>query len=425
MTFNEARDLLISRQDYVKKEGFGRVYACLGKLGNPQNRLKTVHVTGTNGKGSVCALFEAAARAAGLKTGLFTSPHLVSMTERIQVSGRNIGEEAFSALLEEVFAAGPDLSFFELLTCMAFLHFERSGVELAVMEVGIGGRLDTTNVLPRSELSVITSVDLDHMKFLGGTIAEIASQKAGIIKQGGVCAAPLLTQEARREIAREAGEKGAQCHFFAPLFEIEGRDWESGRLRLRHKKTGEVFPYGILGEAQVINATLVWEGIEILRGLGWPLTREHAAAGFASVRWPARFQVLRAGPEFRGARFVVDGAHNREAAAAFASTWRSTPFADGPSVFVVGMLQDKERRETLELLAPLAKKIIFTRPDSPRAADPCALADEFLAVRPDAEAEVHQDIGAALAAAAAAGGTAAVLGSFYLAGSALEILGWK
>ena len=424
ISFKEAEKKLIERQDFVKKDGLGRALACLAKLGNPHHGLKTVHVTGTNGKGSACALFEAAARAAGLKTGLFISPHLISITERIRFCGENIGEEAFAALFGEVFEAGPDLSFFELLTCMAFLHFERRKTDLAIIEVGIGGRFDTTNVLLKPELSVITSIDYDHKKYLGNTLAEIAYQKAGIIKPGGVCMAPLLAPEARAVISKEAAGKAAQCHFYAPVFEITGRDWEENRIMLRHKKTGEVYPFGILGETQVSNATLAWEGLEIMRGMGWPISRAHAAAGFASVRWPARFQCLR-GPGGEGKTiFIVDGAHNEEAARTFAATWKMSPFAGKPAVFVVGMLQDKERRGILGLLAPLAKKFIFTRPESSRAADPCALADELFAINPGAEVEVQEDIGAALSAAARSG-TAAVLGSFYLAGSALEILGEK
>jgi dihydrofolate synthase/folylpolyglutamate synthase len=424
ISFKEAEKKLIGRQDFVKKDGFGRVYACLEKLGNPHSGLKTVHVTGTNGKGSACALFEAAARAAGLKTGLFISPHLLSMTERIRFCGENIGERDFAALLEEVFAAGPDLSFFELLTCMAFLFFARKKTDLAIIEVGIGGRWDTTNVLPRPELSVITSIDYDHKKFLGNTLAEIASQKAGIIKPGGICVAPILPPEARVEISKEAAERGAQCHYFASVFEIADRDWKMNRIVLRHKKTGEVYPFGILGEKQVSNATLVWEGLEIMRGLGWPISRAHAAAGFASVRWPARFQALCGGSALKKAIFIVDGAHNEEAARAFAATWKVSPFAGKPAVFVVGMLQDKERRGILELLAPLTDNFIFTKPESFRAADPCALADELSAIKPGAEVEVQEDIQAALSSAARFG-TAAVLGSFYLAGSALEILGDK
>ncbi|PIU17637.1 MAG: hypothetical protein COT18_12915 [Elusimicrobia bacterium CG08_land_8_20_14_0_20_59_10] len=422
ISFEEAEKILISRQDPVRKEGLAHISACLGRLGNPHLRLKTIHITGTNGKGSVCALFEASARAAGLKTGLFISPHLLGMTERIQLNGIPVREEVFAGLLTEVFSAGPDLSFFELLTCMAFLHFAREKTDLAVIEVGIGGRLDTTNVLTRPELSVITSVDYDHQKYLGDTLGEIAAQKAGIIKPGGICLAPLLPPEARVEISREASEKNAQCHFFAPVFEIVSRDWENNSMKLRHKKTGEAYRFGIPGCPQVSNATLVWEGLEILRGLGWPLSTAHAAAGFDLVRWPARFQAVRGGAEFGGALFIVDGAHNPEAVRAFSQNWRASPFAGKTPAFVVGMLQDKERRGILGLLAPLAGKFIFTRPESLRAADPYALADELSALRPDAEVEVQEDIRAALTVASGSG-TAAVLGSFYLAGSALKILG--
>lgn len=422
MTFEEANEKLNSRQDFAKKDGLGRVYACLGKLGNPHLRLKSVHVTGTNGKGSVCALFEAAARAAGLKTGLFISPHLVNITERIRVGGVNISEELFGEVFGEALAAGPDLGFFELLTCMAFLVFERAGVQLAVVEVGIGGRWDTTNVLPKPELCVITSVDYDHKKFLGETLPEIAAQKAGIIKQDCVCLGPLLPAEARSVISAEAEAKNAQCHFFAPVFEIAARDWEGGCMTLRHKKSGEEYPFGLIGEKQVSNATLVWEGLELMRGAGWPITRAHAAAGFAAVRWPARFQPVRGGPALGNALFIIDGAHNEEAARAFAATWKASPFHGRKAAFVMGILQDKERRVILETLAGLADRFIFTRADSPRAADPCALADEMAAIRPGVEVEVQEDIGAALAAASRSG-TAAVLGSFYLAGAALEILG--
>jgi dihydrofolate synthase/folylpolyglutamate synthase len=422
VTFEEAKKNLVSRQDFVKKDGLERVLACLKKLGDPHLKLKAVHVTGTNGKGSVCALFEAAARAAGLKTGLFISPHLVSITERIQLNGVNIPEDRFTALFEEAVKAGPELGFFELLTCMAFLYFIREKTDLAVIEVGIGGLFDTTNVLPRTELSVITSVDYDHKRYLGSTLAEIAAQKAGIIKPAGVCIAPILRPEARAEISNAAGQNLAQSHFFAPVFAIVSRDWENGRMTLRHLKTGETLELGMLGDAQVSNATLVWEGLELLRGKGWPITRAHAAAGFAAARWPARFQAVRSGPEFGNSVFIVDGAHNEEAARSFAATWKASPFAASPAAFVVGMLQDKERRGLLELLAPLPARFVFTRPDSPRAADPCALADELSAIRPEAEVEVQQDIRAALEAAGRAG-TAAVLGSFYLAGSALGILG--
>jgi len=419
MTFEQASKILSERQNSVKKDGLDRVYAALSNLGNPHEKIRAVHVTGTNGKGSVCALFDSVFRAAGYKTGLFISPHLVELTERIKIDGREISKKKFAALLDEVLKAGPDLSFFELLTCMAFLHFEREKTDIAVVEVGIGGRFDTTNVLPGPELSVITSVDYDHKKYLGDTIAEIAGQKAGIIKRGGICLAPVLSEAARGPVLREAALKEAQAHLMAPAFSAAGYDWTRGRMRLRHKKTGEELEMGLIGTAQVSNATLVYEGIAILNGSGnFKISPASIAEGFARVDWPGRFQVLNRG----GAVYILDGAHNPEAIKAFAATFESSPFKDKDVVFVAGFLNDKDHLSILGTLAPYAAKVIFTKPPSERAVDPCTLADEFSRLRPDAEIEVQDDIEAALGSGARTG-TAVVLGSFYLVGVALKILG--
>jgi dihydrofolate synthase/folylpolyglutamate synthase len=421
MTFERASQILLERQSLIKKDGLSRVYSCLEKLGNPHEKIRAVHVTGTNGKGSVCALFDSVFRAAGRRTGLFTSPHLISLTERITIDGREMDKKDFAALFEEVLKAGPDLSFFELLTCMAFLHFERARTDIAVIEVGIGGRLDSTNVLPRQDLSVITSVDLDHQKFLGETIEEIAGQKAGIIKSGGICLASMLPEAARGPILLEAQKKQAQARFLAPVFEAAGYDWPRGRMRLRHKKTGEELDLSLLGPSQVSNATLVYEGVAILNGAGGPaISRAHVAEGFASVCWPGRFQILDRG----GSVYILDGAHNPEAARAFAATFDKSPFKDKAPVFVFGILNDKDHLSVLRTLAPYAAKAVFTRPPSERAADPCALANELARLRPDAEIEVQENIEAALTAGAGTG-TTVVLGSFYLVGAALKILGGK
>jgi dihydrofolate synthase/folylpolyglutamate synthase len=418
MTFEQALKILLARQAFVKKDGLSRVYSCLGKLGNPHEKVRAVHVTGTNGKGSVCALFDSVFRAAGYKTGLFISPHLVSATERLRLNGAEISEPEFAALFDEVLRSGPDLSFFELLACMAFLYFERAGVEVAVIEAGIGGRFDTTNVLPRSELAVITSVDLDHQQYLGNTIESIAGQKAGIIKRGGICLASMLSAAARGPILREAQEKEAQARFLAPVFEITGYDWPRGLMRMRHKKTGEHFELGLVGAVQAANATLVYEGLSVLRGAGaFSAGPEHIAAGFARVNWPGRFQVINR----NGAAYILDGAHNPEAIRTFAETFALSPFKEPEPVFVAGMLKDKDYLSMLRTLAGCASKVVFTKPLSDRAVDPCALADEFSRLRPDARIEVQEDIEAALESGAGAGAVV-VVGSFYLVGSALKIL---
>jgi len=422
MTFEEAEKDLMGRMGVVKKDDLSGVLACLEKLGSPQDKIKAVHVTGTNGKGSVCAVFEAALRCAGLKTALFISPHLVRLTERIQTGGSEISRSIFAALFKEVRTAGPELGFFEILTCMAFLHFERSKIDIAVIEVGIGGRFDTTNVINKPELCVITSVGYDHKKYLGGTLASVAFQKAGIIKPGVPCVAPVLCPEAMGPVLKEAESKSSPLHFFAPEFEIRSYDWENGSMTLSGKKTGELYSFGIIGASQSSNATLVHEGMEILHGLGWPVNRAHTAAGFKRVRFPGRFQTLKSGAKFGRALFVLDGAHNPEAARDFARTWEVSPFAARGAAFVVGVLNDKDYTAILKIISPLASKVIFTRPGSARAADPCALADIFSAMRPNASIEVQEDIEAALLSASKAG-TAAVLGSFYLAGAALRIIG--
>lgn len=420
MTCEEAEKYLVSRQTFDKKDGFARVLSCLARLGDPQEKFRAVHVTGTNGKGSVCALLESSLRAAGYKTGLFVSPHLVEMRERISVGGEKIGREDFAALCSEVAAAGADLSFFETVTCMAFLHFARSGLDLAVLEVGIGGTWDTTNVIPPPELCLITSVDLDHDKYLGRTAPEVASHKAGIIKKGSLCLAPALPPEVSAVIEKTAAMAGGSVLFLPEIFKVESYDWDSNRTRL--SGPGGRFELGIIGDRQGVNAGVVLRALEELARRGFPRAPDGFRPGLENVRWEARFQVLRASPRGRDSVFILDGAHNPEAVRAFMRTFRSSPFAARPHAFVCGFLNDKDYRAMLPVLAPLCDDFIFTAPASDKAIPPGLLAEELQRLRPDAGVEVEEDAEAALVSAARRG-TAAVLGSFYLAGAALKILG--
>ncbi len=420
MTCEEAEKYLVSRQTFDKKDGFARVLSCLEKLGDPQEKFRAVHVTGTNGKGSVCALLESSLRAAGYRTGLFISPHLVEMRERVSVGGENIGREDFAALCAEVAAAGPDLSFFESITCMAFLHFARSGLDLAVLEVGIGGTWDTTNVIPPPELCLITSVDLDHDKYLGRAVTEVAAHKAGIIKKDSLCLCPPLPAEVSAVVEKTASRAGGRVVFLPDAFKVKGYDWERNRTLLAGP--GGDLELGIIGDRQGVNAGLVLRALEELAHRGFPRAPDGFRAGLESVRWKARFQVLRAAPRGRDCSFILDGAHNPEAVRAFMRTFRSSPFAARPHAFVCGFLNDKDYRAILSVLAPLADDFIFTAPASDKAIPPGLLAEELQRLRPDAAVEVEEDAEAALVSAARRG-TAAVLGSFYLAGAALKILG--
>lgn len=422
MTYEEAMQYLTSRQGLTAKGGLPGVRAALSRLGNPQNKFRAIHITGTNGKGSVCSLFEAALRAAGLKTGLFISPHILNFTERIQFCGEEIPQGRLAEICGKCAEAGPDLSFFELLTVMAFQYFTEEKAEIAVIEAGIGGRLDSTNVLGSPDLCVITSIGLDHAKQLGSTISSVAYNKAGIIKPGGIMIAPdSIPPEAKEEILKEAALQKAEAVFVKPVFEVSGYDWDNGRMDLRHIPGGAVFPYSIMGEAQAVNASLVWDGIEILRQKGLPVSRANAAQAFRMVRWPGRFQIVHSGVKFKNAVFILDGAHNPQAAESFCKTWEKSPFPSRNPAYVIAMLNDKDRISVLKQIAQFDGKFYFTKAKSERAVPPETLRQEFLSIKPGCAAECFDEPMDAIKKASERG-TVAVLGSFYLAGEALKLL---
>ena len=422
MNFEESLKYLISRQGKGSKGGLAAVRAALCRLGNPHNRFKSVHVTGTNGKGSVSALLECACRAAGMRTGLFISPHIMNFTERLQINGCEIPCGRFADLCSRAAAAGPDLSFFELLTVMAFLYFAEENADIAIVEAGIGGLLDSTNVLEKPVLSIITSVALDHKQQLGGTVREVACQKAGIIKHGGICLAPAsLAPEAKEEIKKAAAAARGEAVFFEPSFDIQSHDWNSGTMILKHKMSGALFPYALQGDAQISNASLLWEAVQLLSGKGFRISRAEAVQAFRRIKWPCRFQIVHAGNSFHNAVFVLDGAHNPEAAAAFCSTWKSSPFCAGRPAYVMAVMEDKDRASVLSQLSEFDGRFYFTRTESARSVPPEKLSEEFLALKPKAEVFVFENPEEAVKKASESG-TAAVVGSFYLAGAALRLL---
>ena len=422
MNYEEAINYLVSRQGLTAKGGLPGVRAALERLGNPQRKFKTVHVTGTNGKGSVCALFDSALRAAGYRTGLFISPHIVNFTERLQFCGEEIPKDRLAEICGKCAEAGPDLSFFELLTVMAFQYFAEENADIAVIEAGIGGRLDSTNVLENPVLCVITSVDLDHAKQLGNTIRSVAYNKAGIIKKNGILIAPdSIPAEAKDEILKETYAQNAKAVFVPSVFEPCGYDWQNGTMNLRHKLGGAVFPYSIMGDAQSINASLLWEGIEFLSKSGLNIGRAAAAQAFRRVRWPGRFQIVHSGAEFHNAVFVLDGAHNPQAAESFCKTWKKTPFVGRNPVYVIAMLNDKDRISVLKQISQFEGKFYFTMPATERAVPPETLRNEFLELKPGCETYCFNNPEDAIRKASE-NGTVAVLGSFYLAGEALKLL---
>lgn len=423
MTFEEAELILEKKQKSTAKSGLGAVRECLRRLGSPEAAFASVHVTGTNGKGSVCAMLDEILRRSGVRTGLYTSPHLLEVTERIRVGGKDIGRQRFAFLFERVLEnGGAALNFFEILTCVAFLYFAEEKVDMAVVEVGLGGRLDATNVLPGPVLSVITSVALDHIQHLGADISSIAFEKAGILKKGCPCICGPVEERARAVIEKAASEAGTEVCFTGndSIFRVSGYDWEKGTMMIS-SPSGPEFKLGLIGNHQSLNASIVFKGLSVLSARGRPVPEAAVKEGFEKVKWPGRFQITEAGLG-KPLKLILDGAHNPAAARAFSETFSLSPWARGGAVFLIGMLGDKDHLGMLKELAPHLGRTVVTAPPSPRALDPYLLADEVLKVRHDADVEVQSDFEAAFSSASRSG-VMAVTGSFYLVGAALRALG--
>jgi dihydrofolate synthase / folylpolyglutamate synthase len=414
-------------------------------LDHPELRFPSVLIAGTNGKGSTAATLASILRASGLKTGLYTSPHLVRINERIRVNGEEISDDEFAALQGEVDGVAEGLveraelpwhpSFFEMMTAIAFEYFARQKVELAVLEVGMGGRLDATNVVePR--VSVITDIALDHQKFLGNTVGEIAREKVGIIRPGGVVVTLPQQPEANDVIGNTILELGARAVNAVPYvppvspgspeYLVPGT--ESGDSRQVYR-----YPLQVLGEEIVVETPLV--GRHQLRNMALAIaaavelnqqgfrniTAESIEKGVRETRWPGRFQVIaaRAGwPEM-----VLDVAHNPAGAWALRSAL-SERYEGRSLIFVFGAMRDKAISEMAEILFPLAERVIATRPENPRAASPEEIRQA--AVRTGVEIEAIGDVQPALERARAlanAGTVVVTTGSIYLVGEVMRSIG--
>jgi dihydrofolate synthase/folylpolyglutamate synthase len=392
-----------------RKFDLDAIGALLHELGAPHRAFASVHVAGTNGKGSVAALVESAARAAGWRTGLFTSPHLQRLSERIRIAGRELEPAPMAAASERVRAVAERLlaqgrlphppAFFEAVTAVGFAAFAAAGVELAVVEVGMGGRLDATNVLaPR--LAVITPIGLDHEAFLGSTLAAIAGEKAGIIKPGqrAVVSSPQAA-EARAVLRARAAGAGVDFLEIAPA---DAASAPATPLRGRHQRE---------------NAAVAARVCALLGECGFPVPPEAVARGFAAVDWPGRLETLCADPEI-----LLDGAHNPLAARALAAFLDERRAERPAPVLIYGSMRDKAVAEICDLLLPRAAAVVFTAPRQPRALAPEALARVCAGF--DRPREIAPDYPAALAAARrlarAASAPILVAGSLYLVGEARD-----
>jgi dihydrofolate synthase/folylpolyglutamate synthase len=434
MSYRAAIDYLFGLQKHGIKLGLDKTREVLSLVGNPHKQLRCVHVAGTNGKGSVSAMIASVLRAHGFRVGLFTSPHLVSFTERIRVDEREITESEVADLTDEIRGkidkTDKELNptFFEVVTAIAFVYFVRQGVDWVVIETGMGGRLDATNVIA-PDVSVITSISYDHREFLGESLSEIAGEKAGIIKEGiPVVSAPQLP-EAAEVIANAAREKAAQLFVYGEDFTgtIESSGMEGTRFNY---SDGSVRMEGLFtplaGEYQVMNAALAIKAVSVALKSSEAINSEVIKTGLAATRWRGRLELVSAHPPI-----IVDGAHNAAAAAALAGFIKKY-LAGRKIILVLGIMADKEIGNILNALLPVVTETIFTSPAYSRAESPHRLVNlarlaGFKNVRGtstvrDAIAEAKE------CQASHSDGNPAVIiitGSFYTAGEALESLGEK
>ncbi len=400
------------------KLGLAAIDDVCGRLGRPERAVESVLVAGTNGKGSTAATLASISEAAGLVTGLYTSPHLESVTERIRVRGQDIAADELDAMLAEVFAAADRapalaLTYFEAMTAAAFLAFDRRRLDLAVLEVGLGGRLDATNVAPAS-VSVVTSIGLDHIEDLGPTLESIAGEKAGIFRAG----RPALTvsrEPGVRAVFREAAARvGAELHEMPEEARIDVREaGVSGtRFRLETPLRAYELETPLPGRHQAENAAVAVRAAELLRP---GIDAGAIARGVARTRWPGRLEAFRV----RGAAVLLDGCHNAagaEALARFIAEGRIAPD------LVFGAMADKDIEAMAAVLGPAVGRIRLVPLPSPRAARPDELARRFAAARPDAAPAESLATALEELLNPPAAETIIIAGSLYLVGEARTLL---
>ena len=412
MDYKEALAYIDGVAWFGSKPGLSRVTELLHRLGDPQNRLKFVHIAGTNGKGSCAAMLASVLKTAGYKTGLFTSPYLFRFNERMQINGREIDNDILADVVTRVSIPAEIMedhpTEFELMTAAAMLWYAEEGCDIVVLEVGLGGRFDATNVISRPEVSVIMNIGLDHTKILGDTVEKIAAEKAGIIKAGCPCVLYQQSDSVTQVIRQRCGEVGAELHiadFSAIKTEFDSLEGQVFTYK------GEAYAIPLLGAHQLKNAAVVIETAETLRRRGWKLPHEDVEHGLYAVSWPARFEVVSDGP-----CFVVDGGHNPQCAQTVAENLKKY-FPGCRRVLLIGVLADKDYRSLADILAPEADEFVCVTPNSDRALPAEELAQVLRPYgKPVTVCEsIKEGVSAAIDAAGQDGMVCAV-GSLYMVG---------
>lgn len=422
MDIKEALEYIDGMQWFGSKPGLSRVSALLEKLGDPQKRLKFVHIAGTNGKGSCAAMTASVLKSAGCCTGLFTSPYLARFNERMQINGQEIEDGELAALVAELKPVAEAMddhpTEFELITAAAMLWFSRRRCDIVVLEVGLGGRLDATNVIDTPEAAVIMNIGLDHTKVLGDTVELIAAEKAGIIKPGCDCVLYQQSGNVERVIEARCKELGARLH--KADFSLINKEFDSLDGQVFSYK-GDAYAIPLLGTNQLKNAAVVVELANVLRGKGWKIEQAALEHGLYAVSWPARFELVHDDPPF-----VVDGGHNPQCAATVVENLENY-FPDKKRVLLVGVLGDKDYPELCRILSAAADEFVCVTPNNSERALPAGtLAEELRRYnKPITVCDSIEDGVSAAMDAASKDGMVCAVGSLYISGAVRACFGLK
>lgn len=417
MDMKDVIELVNTNRGTGQKENLYRMRLLLNKLGNPQQALKCVHVAGTNGKGSTSAFLSHILREAGIKTGVYTSPHLEKINERVMIDGVLITDSAFIQTTEAVARhvesveeeTGERLYSFEILTAVALLYFKEQECELVILEAGIGGRLDATNVIERPEVAIITSIGYDHMKVLGETIEQIASEKAGIIKEGGTLIYPEMTPAVNAVIEGRARENQATVRLIRTeeLKEVQLSD-QGGQFSFRNQADLAI---RLLGRHQLMNAALAVEAAHELTKKGFEIDSAHIRSGLVNTGWPGRMEKISEHPAV-----IIDGAHNPEGVAVLKNNLKEL-YPDQSLILVCGMMKDKDYMNMIRQVLPFSKKVMTVSPDPYRGFDPFETAQRLS--NEGTEAEAFDSVASVvdkLKQESSSKDTVIVMGSLYLIG---------
>ncbi|MBN8048151.1 bifunctional folylpolyglutamate synthase/dihydrofolate synthase [Paraclostridium bifermentans] len=382
MNYNEALQFIHESHKFGMRLGLDNIKKLLELLGDPQNNLKIIHVAGTNGKGSTCSFISSILKESGYKVGLYTSPFLETFTERIRVNGENICEEEVGKIVSLIkekieIMVSEGYSYpteFEIVTAMAFYYYNQEKVDFVALEVGLGGRYDATNVIDKPVVSAITSISLDHTGILGDTLAKIAFEKGGIIKED--CPTIVYPQqeeasEVIKNICAEKKSKYIECDFKNIEIKSSNINSQIYNCNINGKELRDV-EIKLIGDHQIKNSIVALNVIEYLNDIKITnISEENIRKGLLETKWPGRIEKISENP-----MFIIDGAHNEEGAKSLANSIDKY-FENKNKILVIGMLEDKDIESVLDLLIPKFNKVITTTPDNPRAIDANKLKEKI------------------------------------------------